>query len=196
MAKRHRARTRSPRQAPPQPSPVPSHQRSRTAHAAGTEAVPAAWNDPDDTTPSARHTARQVQGFRRVDQLASIVERSSCLDHVVAAEQARGIFERASGALPGKGRGIDDGAPPVQLGSAPLGPSPVQLAAVRHWQGITEDLGRLSVSVFQTVAIDNKSVSRWADTHGLNHTVAMGVLITALDRPVEVLGVEDRPRAA
>jgi hypothetical protein len=45
-------------------------------------------------------------------------------------------------------------------------------------------------------ALRNLTVQAWASTAGLDRNLAMGILVAALDRLVELFGLAERPRAA
>jgi hypothetical protein len=165
-------------------------------------AVRDSWVDPDDMTPGASRTARQVSGYRAYCPLrrcrARHGERSSfSVEHVGAADKLRLLHDGSRLGF----AGIKDWRPISATTYRPsLGPSNLALKQLRcrvafdrAW-GLFGDRARALVLL---VVLQNRAVSGAAERLGIAPALAMQRLVEALDALVEHFDLgRERRRAA
>jgi hypothetical protein len=148
------------------------------------------WRDPDDTSPTAAKTARQVTGYRTFCPLRRIAQgRSSSITdaHIHAAEMLRKAADAA-----GIGFSAErDGMPVTSIVYGPkLGPGKAAQAsekAARDFKRAVRPFGPDQLQMIQGILLRNWAVERWChmenDRTGrkIDPRVEMGKLLAILE---------------
>jgi hypothetical protein len=145
------------------------------------------WRDPDDMTPNAARTARNIVGWRGFDPLrkcrkrhgdaSSITER-----HVAAADILRGL---ADGAAIGFSAPVDLSLPVTAIAYRPsTGPTRNAERQARCWHRFVKVIAlftRTQRELITLVVLTNTSVHRIAMARRIHPPRLMGELVAVLD---------------
>jgi hypothetical protein len=164
------------------------------------------WRDPDDTTPGARRTPKEITGFRAACALRRMLHRhaaSSSIteEHVIAADLLRLQVDAVLIGFSGRRELM-----PVQsLMYGPLtGPSMAAIRSAKAWKPLRRALALFTEAerrLLTWVVLENRSVTSWCAAlleRGLPALLnrEMQMLVTMLDRLVEHYDVECDRRGA
>jgi hypothetical protein len=161
----------------------------------------ATWRDPDDTTPNARRTAKEVTGFRAACALRRMLHHNAAHSqitehHILAADLLRLQVDAVLIGFSGRRELL-----PIQsVMYGPLsGPSVAALRSIRAWQPLQRALALFTDDqrkLLTWVVLENRSVRSWCVERAIAAPPrVMRVLVDILDRLVEHYDVaDDRPK--
>jgi hypothetical protein len=156
--------------------------------------MPATWRDPDDITPGARRTPREITGWMRYDALRRMFgdPRSGVTaQHVMAADTLRELVDLAT-----LGYAADRPLIYVQQNAQPrFGMGPAALAQVKAARAVTRVVklfGPLQLLMIQAIVLRNVSVRKWTEAlpAGASQAVEKGKLLAILDVLVQHFAAE------
>lgn len=168
------ARSRRRRPAAPQPDsePIPLH------------AMRAVWRDPDDITPGARRTPREITGFRTFCPLRRMAgDPASGIQawHIMAADKLRELVDMAT-----LGFSTDRPLIYVQQTTLPrwgLNPAAVaQIKATRSVLRVITLFSRYELRLVEAIVLRNMTVRAWSIDSGARQGTVKATLLDILDR--------------
>lgn len=138
------------------------------------------WDDPDDKNDRSK-TPRQVHGLRRPNSLRAIHLRSGQITtkHLSAAEKLLDLAEIANGARPGAERSE------IRSSGVPTGASEYQLDALTNCRAALDFVGIRGRLIVEAIVLGGMDVSAYATSRAMSRDVAVGMLVSAMDRLVE-----------
>lgn len=144
--------------------------------------VKATWIDPDDVSPN-RREPKKVGGVKRADPLEGMMKRGRLKrEHIEAADVYRLRWELASGARPGYER-------PEQAErrfGPSTGPSEILCQAMRSWLWVQGQFSHTEQSLLNWVVLCRGTISSWAGEVGCRRDDGSLLLLSVLDRLVEM----------
>ena len=147
----------------------------------------ASWRDPDDITPGARRTAKEITGFRAfcpLRQMSAHPHSGITAAHIMAADKLRELIDIATIGYSG-----DRPLIYVQQNAQPCtGMGRAALAQNKAWREVRRVVDIFPVSqlaMIQAVILQNVRLFTWARQHGQNPQIAKGRLLSILDRLVQ-----------
>jgi hypothetical protein len=155
------------------------------------------WRDPEDTSPTAARTARQVTAWRTFCSLRKMRGHSSVTDmHIHAADQLRLSADAAGIGFSGE----KDDLPVTSIIYGPRSGPPKRdeesLKAWRDFRRAIKPFGQYQLRMLEWVILRNYSLPRWTELEEqrfgekLNPKVQMGMLLGILEVLLEYYRTE------
>jgi hypothetical protein len=184
--------------------PLPSLQAEQppAIQIASRKVMKSAWVDPDDTTPGAAKTARQIHGHRRFDPLRWCLhrhrERSSFSEeHIMAADLLRAAWDGSRLGFVGLKTWMPVQSAVYRPSTGPAGPALRQLRARQTFDGAWRLCCGHDRALLLAVVLGNMSLGKAADRLRVSKPWATQALVLVLDRLCEHFEIsEPRRRAA
>ena len=145
------------------------------------------WRDPDDITPGARRTPREITGFRSYDPLRKLMMHPNSnvsVAHVMAADKLREAVDIAA-------LGYSGERPLIYVAHQPQPrwgmskPDIARTAADRIVRRVLRIFPATQIHMIEVVILRNVTVAVWARAHKTNQQIEMGRLLSILDRLVQ-----------
>jgi hypothetical protein len=150
-------------------------------------AMRATWRDPDDITPGARRTPKEISGWRRYDPLRKMLVHPNSgitVDHIMAADKLRELVDVAT-----LGFSVDRSLvfiTQAYLPRAGMGPGAIaQVQAMRAVARVIILFPGRQLAVIQAVILRNQTISACAQARGEARAAIKRRLLAILERLVQ-----------